>query len=154
VTSGTPTKKVPVNSSSDSRKTKMALAMSPGAASGSVIVRKHVQGDAPRLRAASSSDASTCRERRRGDPHGEDEPVRRVHEHDADDRAVEADLVEHARDVDVDRHVRHGCGSRNSSRIAARNGSLRRRARSPAGIATARLTMTVSTAIQMLVPSD
>ena len=59
MTSGTPTKYVPVNSSSDSRNTKIALAISPGAASGSVTVRKHVHGDAPMLRAASSSDAST-----------------------------------------------------------------------------------------------
>src|SRR5947207_15678342 len=59
VTSGTPTKYVPVNSSSDSRNTKIALAMRPGAANGNVTVRKQVQGDAPMLRAASSSDTST-----------------------------------------------------------------------------------------------
>src|SRR5678815_1114866 len=58
VTSGTPTKYVPVNSSSDSRNTKIALAIRPGAASGSVIVRKHVHADAPMLRAASSSEPS------------------------------------------------------------------------------------------------
>ena len=37
----------------------MALAISPGIASGSVTVRKQVHGDAPRLRDASSSDVST-----------------------------------------------------------------------------------------------
>ena len=37
----------------------MALAISPGIASGSVTVRKHVQGEAPRLRDASSSEVST-----------------------------------------------------------------------------------------------
>src|SRR3954464_9574286 len=58
VTSGTPTKYVPVNSSSDSRNTKMALAISPGAASGSVTVTKQVHGEAPMLRDASSSDTS------------------------------------------------------------------------------------------------
>jgi len=40
VTSGTPTKQVPVNSSRDSRKTKIALARIPGVASGRVTVRK------------------------------------------------------------------------------------------------------------------
>src|SRR2546429_286575 len=60
VTSGTPTKNVPVNSSSDSRNTKIALAISPGAASGRVTVRKQVHGEAPRVRAASSSEASTA----------------------------------------------------------------------------------------------
>src|SRR6478735_11908690 len=59
VTSGTPTKYVPVNSSSDSRNTKIALAIRPGAAIGSVTVRKQVQAEAPRLRAASSSETST-----------------------------------------------------------------------------------------------
>ena len=47
------------------------------------------------------------RERRRRDPHGEHQPVRRVHEHDAQHGAVQADLVEHARDVHVDGQVRH-----------------------------------------------
>ena len=39
VMSGTPTKKVPVNSSREMRKTKMALARIPGRASGRVTVR-------------------------------------------------------------------------------------------------------------------
>src|SRR5215471_8888875 len=59
VTSGTPTKYVPVNSSSDSRNTKIALAIKPGAASGSVTVRQQVHADAPMLREASSSETST-----------------------------------------------------------------------------------------------
>ncbi len=60
MTCGTPTKKVPVNSSSDSRKTKMPLAMMPGAASGSVTEKKVFSGDAPILRAASSRSRSTA----------------------------------------------------------------------------------------------
>ena len=59
-TFGTPTKKVPVNSSSNSRNTKIALAMMPGAASGSVTVKKVRAGEAPILRAASSRSRSTA----------------------------------------------------------------------------------------------
>src|SRR4026209_213460 len=54
ITSGTPTKKVPVNSSSDSRNTKIALAMMPGAASGKATAKKVQPGEAPMLRAADS----------------------------------------------------------------------------------------------------
>src|SRR5580704_10453961 len=60
VTSGTPTKYVPVNSSSDSRKTKIAAAISPGAANGKVTVNAVRKAEAPRLRAANSSSSSTA----------------------------------------------------------------------------------------------
>ena len=60
MTSGTPTKNVPVNSSSDSRNTKIALAMMPGAASGRLTVRKVRSAEPPRLRAASSRSRSTA----------------------------------------------------------------------------------------------
>ena len=53
-TSGTPTKKVPENSSSEIRNTKIALAISPGAAKGSDTVMNARSGEAPRLRAAST----------------------------------------------------------------------------------------------------
>ena len=52
---GKPMKNVPVNSSSEVRKTNTALASSPGAASGKVICTKALNFDAPTLRAASSS---------------------------------------------------------------------------------------------------
>ena len=62
VMSGTPTKNVPVNSSSEIRNTKMALARMPGSASGRVTVRNASKADAPRLRAASSSSRFDRRE--------------------------------------------------------------------------------------------
>ena len=45
-------------------------------------------------------------ERRRRDPYRDDEAVRCMYEHDTGDRAVEPDLVEEARDVEVDGDAR------------------------------------------------
>ena len=108
MTCGTPTKKVPVNSSSDSRKTKMALAMMPGAASGRVMVakvRKRRGADVARRELEVAVDGG---EGRGGDPDRVDEAVRGVDQHDAGDGAGKPDLVEDARDVDVDRDRREG----------------------------------------------
>ena len=60
VMSGTPTKKVPVNSSREMRNTKIALARIPGRARGRVTVRNAWKAVAPMLRAASSSSRSTA----------------------------------------------------------------------------------------------
>jgi hypothetical protein len=49
-----------VNSSSDSRKTKIADAMMPGAASGRLMLAKVRIAEAPMLRAAFSSSGSTA----------------------------------------------------------------------------------------------
>ncbi len=49
-------------------------------------------------------DRGECR---RGDPHREHEPVRRVDQHDAGNGSVQSDLVEDAGDVHVDGQVRH-----------------------------------------------
>ena len=71
-----------------------------------MIVRKHVQRRRAEVtRGFVERSIDRC-ERRRRDPHREHQPVRRVHQHDAENGAVQADLVEHARDVDVDRQVR------------------------------------------------
>ena len=45
------------------------------------------------------------RERRRRDPHGKHQSMRCMDKNDAEDRPVEADLVEHPRDVHVNRQI-------------------------------------------------
>jgi hypothetical protein len=78
----------------------MAEAMMPGAASGRVTVRKaRSRDDIARRQLELGVDGG---EGSGGDPHGEDEAVRRMDEDDACYRAVEADRIEDARDVEID----------------------------------------------------
>src|ERR1700757_249322 len=135
VTSATPTKYVPVNSSSDSRKTKIAAAIRPGAANGNVTVSVARSAEAPMLRAASSSSPSTRANGARGDPYRDHKSMHGVHEHNPGDRAVEPDHVEQPGDVEIDSNTRECLrqqdnqqnqavpGQRSAAeRIACRNG--------------------------------
>ena len=108
VMSGTPTKNVPVNSSSEIRNTKMALARMPGSASGRVTVRNASKADAPRLRAASSSSRSIAAKAAVATPHREHEPLDGVDQHHPGVGPVQAEAVEDVRDVHVHRDRRKG----------------------------------------------
>lgn len=96
-----------------------------GRGQGSVTVKKALSGDAPILRAASSGPCR--RQQRRGRyPDRIDEAMRGMDEDGGEDGAVDADIVEDAGDVDVDRDGRKACGSRKSTMKKARAGSFNR----------------------------
>src|SRR6516165_8977262 len=111
VTSGTQTKYVPVNSSSDSRKTKIALAVTPGIASGRVTVSTVRRAEAPMLRAASSSSGSIAANAAAAIHTAITNPWTACTRDDAGNRPVEPDHVEQAGDIEIDRRFGNACGN-------------------------------------------
>lgn len=126
------------SSSGDSRKTKMALAIKPGAGERQRHVGEGLEAGGPEVAERQVPDPVDGGERGGGDPDRIDEAMRHVHQHDAKDGAIEADLVEQPCDVDVDwqvgKRLRQQEGEQHSPSAAASGGPAhsRREWRAPA----------------------